>query len=239
MTTGYSEGIISVNAKRGQTYKCKAKHIIWIPAGVPCAIHTSLQEGQYILIRFPYEFRKKTLVKARDYINLGTPKLGIPMGFNANALIKIAQNFLAENSMRSMLQAEALAVMAICELCSVWFHEGDSCKFTNCLNGKRLREVLEYIDHNCGNIRSVEELSERANLSKYYFTRLFKNATGITPHKYVTQRRLLKACDLLATTDQSIVNIALDLGFSSQSHMTGIFNELMGETPNSFRARVK
>lgn len=68
--------------------------------------------------------------------------------------------------------------------------------------------------------------------------KIFKEVTGISLGKYIRQRRLAGAVNLLRNSDQSIFDIALDFGFGSQSHFTYMFRKEYGITPFDFRQNV-
>lgn len=100
---------------------------------------------------------------------------------------------------------------------------------------RALRKVRDYIDgHLTENIR-LEMLAAVAGLSRCHFARAFKQSVGTSPHAYVMQRRLEQAERLLADTDLSLIRIALDSGFSDQSHFSSCFRRHFGVSPRSFR----
>jgi AraC family transcriptional regulator len=74
-----------------------------------------------------------------------------------------------------------------------------------------------------------------ADISPTYFASLFKRAMGISPHQYVIQQRVERAKLMLSKTDLAIADIALQVGFSSQSHLTQQFKRLTGITPKQVR----
>ena len=103
------------------------------------------------------------------------------------------------------------------------------------LTPRALRCVREYIDgHLAANIR-LEVLAEVAGLSRCHFARAFKQSVGIAPHGYVMQRRLERAERLLADTELSLSQVALDSGFADQSHFSSCFRKHCGTSPRSFR----
>ena len=71
----------------------------------------------------------------------------------------------------------------------------------------------------------------------HHFARGFKQSAGITPHHYLTQKRVERAQDMLAQTDLSLSEIAFAVGFSDQSHMARQFRQFIGITPSSFVGR--
>jgi AraC family transcriptional regulator len=101
----------------------------------------------------------------------------------------------------------------------------------------RLQAALDYIQKNLGNSLSAKSLAARAGVSEMYFRHLFKEAVGLSVHRYVMMARLELARKLLTTTNTPIASIALTCGFSSQSHLTSSFRTTHAATPAEFRAQ--
>jgi AraC family transcriptional regulator len=98
-----------------------------------------------------------------------------------------------------------------------------------------LAEFLAFIDARLGTVLTLDELAQRARLSRSAFTRAFRAATGISPHRYLTERRLAAAQRLLRLTELPIAFIAQETGFSSQSHFTTMFRAALSCTPAEYR----
>jgi AraC family transcriptional regulator len=104
------------------------------------------------------------------------------------------------------------------------------------LSSRRLRLVLEYIEDTLGQPIKLRELAALAGISARHFERAFRQSTGFSPHAYVMDRRLHRACDLLIDRPElPIEQIALRLGFSSSSHFSSAFRRQTGLTPTDFR----
>jgi len=82
---------------------------------------------------------------------------------------------------------------------------------------------------------SLEARAKESGYSPIHFSRMFRAATGHTPHNYVVRLRVERARQLLANSPRSLSEIALECGFSSHSHMTRTFHELVGTTPSTYR----
>ncbi|MDF5714830.1 MAG: AraC family transcriptional regulator [Rhizonema sp. NSF051] len=99
----------------------------------------------------------------------------------------------------------------------------------------QLQQTINYIHTHLDQNLSLMEIAEVINISPTYFASLFKRATGSSPHQYVIQQRVERAKMLLSKTDLTISDIALQVGFSSQSHLTQQFKRFTGMTPKQVR----
>jgi AraC family transcriptional regulator len=103
------------------------------------------------------------------------------------------------------------------------------------LTRTQLQQAIDYIQTHLNRDLSLAELASVISISPTYFASLFKQAMGISPHQYVIQQRVEKAKVMLKKTDLAIADIALQVGFSSQSHLTQQFKRITGMTPKQVR----
>ena len=103
------------------------------------------------------------------------------------------------------------------------------------LTRSQVRRVLDYIEANLHREVALRDLANVTDLSLHHFARMFKRTMGAAPHRYVLERRVDRAKEMLRETGTSLVEISLSLGFSSQSHFTNTFHRLVGATPGEFR----
>lgn len=96
-------------------------------------------------------------------------------------------------------------------------------------------ELSKWIEEHIGRIIYLEELAAYSGYSLWHMQKIFKEITGISLCKYIRQRRLAKAVNLLRNSSKAIFDIALDFGFGSQSHFTYMFRKEFGITPYDFR----
>jgi len=103
------------------------------------------------------------------------------------------------------------------------------------LGALRLRRVIDYIEAHLADDISLRDLAAQAGLSTHHFGEAFKASTGTSPHRYLVERRIRRAKELLLGAEQSIAEIAMSVGFASHSHFTDNFRRLTGTTPSRFR----
>jgi len=103
---------------------------------------------------------------------------------------------------------------------------------------RTLFNLLEYLD---GNLRTPPALSDvalLAGVSPSHFAKKFRQSTGLSLCRFINRRRILRSLETLKT-DDSLASIALNLGFSSQSHFTRIFSGLTGMTPANYQKQAR
>lgn len=101
---------------------------------------------------------------------------------------------------------------------------------------QELLAVLQHIDQNLDQPLSNARLAEIAMASESRFIRRFRESTGRTPGRYVQDRRLRKAAELLISTDESIDHIAEHCGFANRYYFTRVFAQRMGCPPARYRS---
>lgn len=99
-----------------------------------------------------------------------------------------------------------------------------------------LSRIIDYIDANIAADIRLEMLASLAGMPADTFSRRFKAATGKPPYVFVIEHRIRRAETMLTQSHAALSDIALALGFSSQSHFTSTFRRLRGVTPRAYRA---
>jgi AraC family transcriptional regulator len=105
------------------------------------------------------------------------------------------------------------------------------------LSSKQAQRVTEYVASNLVQDLTIDRLAALVNMSPFHFARCFKQTTAMTPHQFVTRERIVRARQMLAESRQPIGEIAMTLGFSSQSHFADVYRRITGTSPR--RARSK
>lgn len=103
----------------------------------------------------------------------------------------------------------------------------------------RLQAALNFIHEHIAEDLTAAALASRVGVSLAHFRRLFHEAVGMPPHRYVLSVRLERARKLLTMSTLPIARVAQECGFSSQSHMTACFRAAHAVTPAYYRAAFK
>ncbi|MBI9110712.1 AraC family transcriptional regulator [Maridesulfovibrio ferrireducens] len=96
-----------------------------------------------------------------------------------------------------------------------------------------VQKTRDYLTENLSGKVSLKELSQIAGLSRYHLLRVFREATGLPPHNFHIQQRIEHAKKLLRT-GTPFAQVALESGFSDQSHFTNVFHRYTGATPSQY-----
>lgn len=113
-------------------------------------------------------------------------------------------------------------------------------RFTsNSLQLNRIRTCVEYIHQHLQEPLSVQLLAQHLDVSESYFRKIFSDVMGKTVHQFILQTRLNRARELLIHSALTISQIAGNLGFSSQSHLTTQFAKAYEVTPAQYRKKIR
>lgn len=100
-----------------------------------------------------------------------------------------------------------------------------------------IRRSIDYIYDNLNKNLTMAELAEKQGLNPSYFSKLFAKETGTTVKSYIINAKIDTAKNMLEYSEYSLTDIALALGFSSQSALTAEFKKITGMTPGKYRAQ--
>jgi AraC family transcriptional regulator len=135
-----------------------------------------------------------------------------------------------------MLYADAVCLALVARLL------GTSCptalpmgRGQTALSKWRLKRVVAYIDAHLAERIKLADLARVSGLSRMYFAAQFRLATGVRPHEYVLQRRIERAQELLRSPGAALVDVAMSVGFQTQSHFSTVFRRFVDETPHRWR----
>lgn len=96
-------------------------------------------------------------------------------------------------------------------------------------------KAKQYIDMNFAKELSLDEVSKEVGVSPYYFSKLFKEESGVNFVEYVTNVRMDSAKKMLKDSSYSIKEICIDVGYGDPNYFSRIFKKCIGLTPSEFR----
>ncbi|WP_372775108.1 AraC family transcriptional regulator [Mangrovibacterium sp.] len=106
-------------------------------------------------------------------------------------------------------------------------------------SGKHIAKVIEEVRflmrQNIEMEFNMEELAREHNVGYSYFRKMFKKYTGVSPAQYHLQLRIIRAKELLVSTEKTITEIAFQLGFQNVYHFSLLFKRKVGKSPSNFR----
>lgn len=103
------------------------------------------------------------------------------------------------------------------------------------INGEIFDKIRDYTIKHCTENITLDEIAERSGFSKYYFSRAFKDYSGISYYKYLTVCRINHSTELLMDPNANITEIAISSGFNSISSFIRMFKQVKGCTPTDYR----
>jgi AraC-like DNA-binding protein len=101
----------------------------------------------------------------------------------------------------------------------------------------RLRRARAFIDQRFDQPIDLDDIARQACLSRYHFLRSFRRAFDVTPHQYLTQKRIERAKELLSESDLPVTEICFEVGFHSLGSFSSLFQRHVGHAPGRYRRR--
>lgn len=120
-------------------------------------------------------------------------------------------------------------------LCALLFPSTPSVKYEN---HNAISQAIRYIDQHLFEQISVKQIAEQIRLSTSHFSRLFRSATGFSPHEYIMLHRIDEAKALLQSTSLSVKEIAFRVGYRSEVNFILAFTDKTGLSPTQFRKNI-
>jgi AraC-like DNA-binding protein len=216
-----------------ERYALPENRIVIVPAGidfVPVLEHPVQQ------LYFHFEFVGWPAEAAREVVP--APVTLEPDPLRDSLAAQLRQEILKPDELEPIL-ASRLKALAHLSIAEVLANVSEDCarSFLRIAQGQQeLLAVLHYIDKHLDQPLNNSRLAEIALASESRFIRRFREATGRTPGRYVQDRRLRRAAELLVSTDHSIDQIAESCGFANRYYFTRVFAQRMGCPPARYRS---
>lgn len=186
---------------------------------------------QYIAFAFPTEFYEKFLGTINDF-DFQFQNIPFPASSKFDYLVGLLfEEYVSEKNDFVM---KDLVELIFWELCRSYldFTRSGSKPNVGLLKAKR------FLDEHINLPFDLEETARTANMSKFYFCRLFKDKFGVSPNTYLLSKKIEKSKSLITTTNKSFTDIAMELGFDTLSHFTKQFKKLCGITPGTYKKTI-
>ena len=189
-----------------------------------------------LVVALDTSFVERTFVEAFDRSPEQLPLIVGVVDPAVQHLAALCDQEIVEGGAAGRLYIEGLATALIVHLFrSYGVNPDKSPRVIGGLTPLQLRRVMDYIEARLDQDLGLADLAALADLSTHHFGQAFKASTGMPPHRYLIERRIHRAKELLIGGNRSIAEIAVSVGFSSQSHMTLNFRKLVQTTPARYR----
>jgi len=228
-----------------ETYHVKKGNLIFVNSH---EIHrTSTIDEPFherILILFNKEILQKYLHIFENLNIKGFFKIGygiIDLNIQEQKYVKDLLFFIMKEIKNKQIGHDFLTLTKLAEL--LFFILRKQIQITNTLQHtpiqtqkhQKVNEVAHYISVNYGSNESLDELSDKFFISKYYLCRIFKEVTGFTVNEYININRIKQAQILLEKGNSSITQIATNVGYKNTSHFNKVFKTYLETTPLQYR----
>ncbi|CAN7512748.1 AraC family transcriptional regulator [Bradyrhizobium sp. LjRoot220] len=186
----------------------------------------------------------RTLERVAGEADTATPsdlleRTGHPDLITSRLLLSAADALEGSEALDALFRQQLTDLLATRLLAA---HTGSPTTFQPTMGGLSpiaLRRAIERLRSDSDADVSLAALASDAGLSRFHFCRAFKESTGLSPHAWLRQHRLEQAMNMLRDTDTSVVSVAAELGYASQTAFAAAFRKLTGETPSDWRRRFR
>jgi AraC family transcriptional regulator len=207
-------------------------NVVSITAPIAKGMHLYLPTTLFSRLRDDFDLPKAPAHSVR-YV------AGIRDGVINSIVLSILSEMTTKASVGRMY-AETASLMLAAHIIRRYCDNG-SCSLTapasHQLDQVRIRHVLDFISAHIADEITLAELAQVAGLSMFHFARMFAQAVGLPPHRYVSRLPLENAMTEIAAGKLSLAQIALNKGFSSQTSFARAFLRATGLTPGEYRRR--
>jgi AraC-like DNA-binding protein len=224
--TFYLDPGLLLPAARGMIPRVTGE-LVWVSRG-RCTQTTTLYIHPVLLVRATNESLRVDRVEIVLHLHASDPLLHhITLALQAAITAEGMAGRLYAESITNALAVHLLRRFVACR------PPAEEC--SGGLLKPKLQRVTEYIEAHLEHDLSLTKIAAVAQMSPDHFARLFRQATGRTPHQYVVICRIERAKRLLQETDWPIIDIGRQVGFTDQSYFTAVFRKHVSTTPNAYR----
>ncbi|WP_347558016.1 AraC family transcriptional regulator [Robbsia sp. KACC 23696] len=214
-------GVDAIGSDKKRAFSRPANTLSWIPR--ECPVYSCSKEGgEYLVIR-----------------NLAGASLAYPRAAERplNAIVDVdavKAAYLLRRMVISGQGGDALVTALDTLGATLHHHCHDVTPTTPWISDRRLAATDRFIDRHLHESLTIDRLASELALSVGFLVRAFRQSLGMTPHRYIMERRLAHARRLL-TGNTPIATVAFECGFTDQAHLTRIMRQTIGVTPSRYR----
>ena len=229
----------SVYQTQEEVYRVKPGEVLILPSGCMHSLTESPETKRYLLL-----FESNPLMNLRDISSISA-MMQQPIYLTADSELADGAKQILYQVVTCYFQKEPLwntvcysYLLQLYALLGRHYLEiaGPQHPSRHSIDPAIMNSAITFINEHYMDEMSLEDAALFAGFSKYYFSRMFKQFSGISFSEYLTRKRLNVATDLLVRTDQSIREIALASGFGSMATFNRIFRAQKNCTPSQYRA---
>jgi len=192
------------------------------------------QPGKCIGVRIPPTATRRLMPEAAAHFDLST-KHNVVDPQLASIVRKLAGE-MQGGFVNGRMYAEGLSLALLGLLATHHAAKPSQVPKTPPFSELNKRRILEFVDENMGTDLGVVQLAALVHMSPDHFARVFKSSFGVSPHRFLMQRRVDRASTVLRQMpDRPISDVAVGFGFVSQAHFTDVFRKITGVTPGRWR----
>ncbi|HEY5584403.1 MAG TPA: AraC family transcriptional regulator [Ruminiclostridium sp.] len=170
---------------------------------------------------------------AKNIVNNSSPVLDVPCSSRLSRYILHIHSLIKRDDLANKIQISRTLysmMLFLLDRCNT----KDYMDLSNWKSGT-VTDVLQFIDNNLHEDLKIEKLAKISNFSTEHFIRLFHKAVGTTPFRYIKERRINRAKELLGTEGLSVDELSDCLGFCNSSHFIRTFKKAEGVTPAEYQ----
>ncbi len=206
------------------------------PKGVDQSL-PAVEEAKPLYFSLDLNFCKKCEEKLTPSVALDNPaNEGLNLA-RRDQLIRLVCDFVNLDSFEGKLRADALTPLIVAAILRN-LQAADPNAAKHNIAPHKMRLITSYIDAHSDQQIRIDTLAALADISKFHFARMFKQETGLSPYQYVLRHRIRKLRGLLMDSRKSLAELAFEVGFSSQSHMSETFRKVVGISPGKYRKEI-
>ncbi len=229
-------GMLMANDSHGntQTYHIKnGQGFLIFPGQLTTYISDSDLPWEYAWLEFDG-------LHVKEALNMSMLTLDTPVYHSNNAELKNAMVnemlYIVNNSEQSSLHLMGHLYLFLDNLLQ-------SCKrigkiHSNKMSEYYIKEAIVYIEQNFHNNISIEGISQVIGINRSYFSKLFKQIIGKSPQEFLINYRMIKATELLRTTQLSVSDIGKSIGYENALHFSRAFKNIYGVSPLNWRKLI-